>query len=191
MSSEHTELSDVDGADDGHASAVGPAASPSTETAEPSSSSSSHVPVHGGGAHPPVEGPDGVDGIVGLNTVYGRIAFHPKINSFMAACRLHQDCKLTRTKKAFRGDLVSEEDFAQGRPLGVLTNFLLMSDDSSIASREDHNNPFAILSYDHASRADARNYVATVAGSAPLFLQERDQRVAAGEPLEPMGVCCG
>ena len=66
-----------------------------------------------------------------------------------------------------------------------------MSDDSSIASREDHNNPFAILSYDHASRADARSYLASVDGALPLFLQERGQRVAEGEPVEPLGVCCG
>jgi len=101
---------------------------------------------------------------------------------FEAVCRhaMHLPrgrCRLTRTSYGTG----TEACPAQGRPLGLLTSWLLAQD--NFHDREDHCDAFAVYSQSYEDRCLAREQLKLVPGAAELFVHERARR--AGENEEP------
>jgi hypothetical protein len=103
---------------------------------------------------------------------------------FEAVCR-HPDhtpsgkCRLTRTS-CESADPGAE---AQGRPLGLLSAWVLATSDFS--TREEHCNVFALYILDSEARQAARNRLLALPGGALLLEAERAPREAEGP--EPAG----
>lgn len=89
-------------------------------------------------------------------------------------------CRLTRTCVA------SEDNPAQGRPLGLMAAWLLWEHvEFEPADREEHGNIFSVLSLSAQSRRTARDKLKTMEFADSLFKHERERRL--GEPEEPDG----
>ena len=102
---------------------------------------------------------------------------------FQATCRhWEQDtaekCRLTRTTTASENP---EEAPAQGRPLGLLSAWLLHS--NLFNHIGEHTDPFGLYLLDYEKRCRAREYLKTLPAGLLLLTYERDQR--PGEPEEP------
>jgi hypothetical protein len=102
---------------------------------------------------------------------------------FEAVCR-HCDhgpmgrCRLTRTSRISDDALES----AQGRPLGLLSSWLLSAKDYNW--REEHGDMFAVYCQTLPMRQNARRVLMGLHGSRELANHERAQR--PGEPEEPV-----
>jgi hypothetical protein len=100
---------------------------------------------------------------------HGTISFYID-GRFEAVCRhpAHlpkNRCRLTRTSVG------SGDSEAQGRPLGLMAAWLLASSD--FASKEEHNNPFALFILDFPARERARQRLRHLPGAAQLLDAER------------------
>ena len=95
-------------------------------------------------------------------------------------CKAHVEktaCKIRRSSHA------NADNAAQGRPLGLLTAWLLKQDD--FAKRADHCNKFVGFFFSLEDRRNARAYFSKLPGAGELLKAERPRTIFEGE--EPDG----
>ncbi len=111
--------------------------------------------------------------------VHGSIRYNPVQESFIAACSWpgHGDCRLTRTAKA--SSLGGKKTKGQGRPLGLLYDWLLQS-----ADFDSHKNHLHSYTATLTARQTARKELMKKDG-AREFSQDWERKKRDGEDSEP------
>lgn len=110
-------------------------------------------------------------------SLFGDLRYNIKSASFYAECKVHEDCRKTRSASA--AVRLTSRSAGQGRPLGLLAAWLERSGEFDTAN--DHKG--AISTINLADRQDARRNLATLPHSEDLFNHERPKR--EGEEDEP------
>jgi hypothetical protein len=113
----------------------------------------------------------------------GTVSYY-KDGRFEAVCRHPSHlpkgrCRLTRTCERS----LDETSEAQGRPLGLMSSWLLRAD--MFASKEEHCDLFALFVLTHEERLEARHQLQALPFGPQLCDAERASR--EGEGAEPVG----
>ena len=159
------------------------------ESAEPASSSRGPMPAAAAaGATPPAVSAEGGDEDLAaaasgsrkrsyLEQIcdvegYGSIHFYPPAQNFVAFCRQagHEDCRKSRTCKPSSMPARA----GQGRPLGMLSQWLFCSKDHS--TRASHQDQALLSSFTQADRLSARQRFLKLPGAEAMARNERARR---------------
>ena len=112
-----------------------------------------------------------------VDLITGDLRYNIKSKSFYAECKLHEQCRATRTSQAPARP--SDRNRGQGRPLGLLAAWLDIA--AQCVSPADHKS--RIVEISRADREKARIELKGISGSQDLFTHERARRDE--EPEEP------
>eukprot|EP00971_Amphidinium_carterae_P094858 1876963-Amphidinium_carterae.3 len=110
----------------------------------------------------------------------GKLAFHVSKAAFEAHCPHHHRCVLSRTAKP-RQTRLGASTCSQGRPLGMMTAWLLYGKGCTKEEHWDKTRWFTELSFE--KRSSARTYLEGLPGAAALLECERARE--GDEGLEP------